>query len=223
MRNVRNPKPRITYLAAVSMAATMAITSMATPAFADSANPITTASTIDTTKSGSITIFKVKENNGKTIDNKGTQGATSATQTPMKNVEFSAIKVADIETLTTKNGVGVYFDNLDQDFKSLILNSAAKDKLTAAADEDGTVVANGSDPIVQRQDGSSDSQAYTTETMQKVMDTINAAQGGEKSLNDFVINNRGNKAKSIYTGTTDANGEIVLDNLPLGLYLVCET
>lgn len=223
MRNVRNPKPRITYLAAVSMAATMAITSMAAPAFADSANPITTASTIDTTKSGSITIFKVKENNGKTIDNKGVQGATSSTQTPMKGVEFSAIKVADIETLTTKNGAGVYFDNLDQDFKSLILNSAAKDKLTAAADEDGTVVANGSDPIVQRQDGSSDTQAYTTETMQKVMDTINAAQGGEKSLNDFVINNRGNKAKSIYTGTTDANGEIVLDNLPLGLYLVCET
>lgn len=205
------------------MAATMAMTSMAAPVFADSANPQITASTIDTTKSGSITIFKVKENNGKTIDNKGVQGATSSTQTPMKGVEFSAIKVADIETLTTKNGVGVYFDNLDQDFKSLILNSAAKEQFTAAADEDGTAVTNGSDPIVKRTDGSGDTQAYTTETMQKVMDTINAAQGGEKSLNDFVINNRGNNAKFIYTGTTDANGEIVLDNLPLGLYLVCET
>lgn len=223
MRDVRNPKPRVSYLAAISMAATMAMTSMAAPVFADSANPQITASTIDTTKSGSITIFKVKENNGKTIDNKGVQGATSSTQTPMKGVEFSAIKVADIETLTTKNGVGVYFDNLDQDFKSLILNSAAKEQFTAAADEDGTAVTNGSDPIVKRTDGSGDTQAYTTETMQKMLDTINAAQGGEKSLNDFVINNRGNNAKSIYTGTTNANGEIVLDQLPLGLYLVCET
>ncbi|MCI5759331.1 MAG: SpaH/EbpB family LPXTG-anchored major pilin [Eubacterium sp.] len=220
---MRNPKPRVSYLAAISMAATMAMTSMAAPVFADSANPQITASTIDTTKSGSITIFKVKENNGKTIDNKGVQGATSSTQTPMKGVEFSAIKVADIETLTTKNGVGVYFDNLDQDFKSLILNSAAKDQLKAAADTDGTAVTNGSDPVVTRPDVSGDTQAYTTETMQKMLDTINAAQGGEKSLNDFVISNRGNNAKSIYTGTTDANGEILLDNLPLGLYLVCET
>lgn len=222
---MRNPKPRVSYLAAISMAATMAMTSMAAPVFADSANPQITASTIDTTKSGSITIFKVKENNGKTIDNKGVQGATSSTQTPMKGVEFSAIKVADIETLTTKNGVGVYFDNLDQDFKNLILNSAAKDKMIAAADAnaDNTAVTNNSDPIVKRTDGSGDTQAYTTETMQKVMDTINAAQGGEKSLNDYVISNRGNNAKTIFTGTTDANGEIVLDKLPLGLYLVCET
>ncbi|MGN8739536.1 SpaH/EbpB family LPXTG-anchored major pilin [Bilifractor sp. HCP3S3_D3] len=216
-------KSRIKNLAAMSIAATMAMTSMAAPVFADSANPQITASTIDTTKSGSITIFKVKENNGKTIDNKGTQGATSATQTPMKGVEFSAIKVADIETLTTKNGVGVYFDNLDQDFKSLILNSVAKEQLTEAKDADGTLVTNGSAPVVTRPDGSGDTQAYTTETMQKVMDTINAAQGGEKSLNDFVINNRGNNAKTIFTGTTDANGETVLDKLPLGLYLVCET
>lgn len=220
---MRNPKPRVSYLAAISMAATMAMTSMAAPVFADSANPQITASTIDTTKSGSITIFKVKENNGKTIDNKGVQGATSSTQTPMKGVEFSAIKVADIETLTTKNGVGVYFDNLDQDFKSLILNSAAKDQLKAAADTDGTAVTNGSDPVVTRPDVSGDTQAYTTETMQKMLDTINAAQGGEKSLNDFVISNRGKNAKTIFTGTTDANGEIVLNNLPLGLYLVCET
>lgn len=222
---MRNPKPRVSYLAAISMAATMAMTSMAAPVLADSANPQITASTIDTTKSGSITIFKVKENNGKTIDNKGVQGATSSTQTPMKGVEFSAIKVADIETLTTKIGVGVYFDNLDQDFKNLILNSAAKDKMIAAADAnaDKTAVTNNSDPIVKRTDGSGDTQAYTTETMQKVMDTINAAQGGEKSLNDFVISNRGKNEKTIFTGKTDANGEMVLNNLPLGLYLVCET
>ena len=222
MKDIRNPNPRLKHLAAVGMAAAMAMTSMAAPVFADSANPVTVDATIDPGQKGSITLYKVKENNGNTIDFKGVEGAVSSAQTPMKGIEFTAVKIADIENLTTRNGVGVYFANLDQGFKSVILNSAAKDKLVPDADAAGELMINRTAPVGTRPDGSGNTQAYTAETMQEVMDTINSAQGGEKSLNDYVKNYDGDPS-GVRTGTTDAAGKATLNELPLGLYLVCET
>ena len=223
MKNTQNLKPGIKHLAAMSMAAAMVMTSMAAPVFADSANPATTNATIDTSLSGSITLYKVKENNGNTIDNHGVETAIRSTNTPMKDIEFTAMKIADLEDLTRNQGVGVYFDNLDPDFKSLILNSAAGDKLVAASNEGGESLAVRVRSSMRRPEESDGKEAYTSETMQDVMETINAAQGGEKSLNDFVRNNRGNASKTVYTGKTDANGKMIFSDLPLGLYLICET
>ena len=102
MKNTQNLKPGIKHLAAMSMAAAMVMTSMAAPVFADSAHPATTNATIDTSLSGSITLYKVKENNGNTIDNHGVETAIRSTNTPMKDIEFTAMKIADLEDLTRK-------------------------------------------------------------------------------------------------------------------------
>lgn len=174
------------------------------------AGTISTQSTIDTSKTGSIKIHKLisedaKHTTGLAVDN---QNLESVGQKPLAGVEFSYVKIGDLNQVTSKvdGETGLYY-TLTSDFTGVIKNAG---KTITASTVNGKTY-------------------YTAEN-------VNAAV---KSLNDLTIsaddgNNNGSrtgneilitfaKGKGTKMPVTDNTGTTTVSKLPLGLYLVAET
>ena len=70
----------------------------------------TTDYTIDTTKKTSLTLVKIKENDGHVKDGNGLADST-VTNVGMQGIQFGALKIADLVSVTGGNQIGFYFDN----------------------------------------------------------------------------------------------------------------
>lgn len=200
----------------------------------------TTQATIDKTKKGSITLYKYVDNNGTTVDAEGINYVGSATDMlaavrqqlgdndvfAEKGVQFRALKVADIDqvTETTANGIsvtGTYYTNIDSEFFKIMNQYLGDDKLVASESTHVT------DKRVD-DDTSNVDDHYETDELNEKMQTVNRkgalADGstsvtGEVALNRYLRSNN----STISFDTTDENGYTKIENLDLGLYLICET
>lgn len=214
---------------------------MATPTgvYAEEPTYTTTNATIDYSKKGSITLYKYVDNNGTTIDADGISYVGNATDMlaavrqqlgdndvfAEKGVNFKAVKVADIEQVseTTTNGVnvtGTYYTNIDEGFFDIMNKYLGDDALVASESTRIT-------------DGRTDSDAsevddhYESDEFNEKMQTVNRkaalADGsdsvtGEVALDRYLRQN----TNAIAFDTTDENGYTKIEDLDLGLYLICE-
>ena len=105
------------------------------PAFAQ--DVVTTGNTIDTTKTGSITLYKLHSVDGKSVDGTGLEQAV--TEQGIAGVKFNIVKVGDLAQIDTTeaSGVqaGVYY-TLSDDFKAQLAASGIT--ITPSVSKDGT-------------------------------------------------------------------------------------
>ena len=183
-------------------ACAMALTMAATPVMADDIG--VTKDTIDVNKTGSITIYKLKENSGNTSEGDGLKN-DSETREGMKNIVFTQKKIADFINVpgNSNQAAGIYFTNLDTDFTDMITSTFAD------VDLSGTVI-----------DGTT---YYTTDQMERILAAVEAENGdgktytGDTKIADYITDGGTDFA------ATDENGMTKLDGLPVGLYLIAET
>lgn len=212
----------------------------------------TSAGTIDTTKKGSITLYKFLDNDGASIDATGLPIAGNGSFTSQdivgtirqkvgndsimaeKGSKFKLLKVADIDQVTenTKgkiNTTGTYYTNIDQGFMGIMNDYLPADgKMTAS---ESTRVTDG------RSDDKAASEAndhYESDDLNAWILTVNRAAAkadgsasvtGESALNRYIRNHAESDKDTDYCKTfaaTDQNGYTMLNNLPLGLYLITE-
>ena len=193
-RNQSKRTAKVRRRLAACIAAVLAAVLFALPAFAA---VTTTPSVIDPDKKGSLTITKVKENDGYWAFHDGLPDE-SLTNVGMEGIIFKAVKVADIVTASDTTSAGTYFDNVDAGFLSIL----------------GTVPTKS---VGGRE-------YYTTEAISDALEAKldqTGATPGEVVVNNYVKNS---SASGAYTfAATDADGRTSLSDLPLGLYLVAET
>ena len=191
-----------------SAAGLMALSGTAT-AFAE--GETTTDNTIDTSKTGSITLYKLQSENGAVKDGTALeQDLEGVGQEGIEGVKFNYIKVgeiAQIDTSDATNGVqaGVYYTLTDA-FKA-----AMKDcniELAADVTKDGV-------------------EYFTAETVNAALKNANldeAAYGedvdGTETANEKLISFA--KASGTAMDATDADGKTSANGLSLGLYMVAE-
>ena len=200
-----------------------------------------TAPVIDRTKTGSITLYKYLDNNGKTVDADGVSLATSkedmlgaVRQTvgdndimPEAGVKFKAVKVADIEQVTEDthvggiNTTGTYYTNIDQGFFDIMNKYLGEDNALTASTS--TVITDGrGDDTTSNVDDH-----YESDELNEKIQTVNRAAAladGSDSVTGEVALNRylRQSANAISFDATDEYGYTSIDNLELGLYLICE-
>lgn len=174
---------------AVAAAAVMVL---GTTVFA--ADPVVTAATIDYTKTGTISLYKLVDNDGNVEDGTTLDGQQTG-RTALPGAVFSYLKIADIEQLTVDGTSRVYYKDLSEDFTAICTEAGVT--LT------GTTI--------------SSKTYYTAEALNAAMTAIKAADGGEAAFNAKL------KTKGTAMTATDASGYTEAANLPLGLYAVAET
>lgn len=174
----------------------------------------TTSSTLDETKTGSITLFKLVSEDGKHNTGTGLEtdlNGAQVGQTPLQGVGFNYLKVGDLEQVTGNNSTtsdntmtGVYYV-LDQGF----LEQLGKSGITPTATQ-----INGKN-------------YYTAEEINKALkslntsgvaydDSNNGSGAGNEMMNAYV------KANGTSMPKTDETGKTSVKGLDLGLYIVCE-
>ena len=203
----------------------------------------TTDAIIDRALTGSITLYKYLDNDGKSVDAEGVSYAENPADMvgvirelnedtsimPEKGVKFRLLKVADIDQITeTKNRLGItgtYYTNFDEDFFEIMNSYLGEDALKAS---DSTRVSDG------RADSSAASEVddhYESDELNaKMMQVIRSAAlpgnadsvTGEVALNRYVRMHTLQEGVCMEFADTDENGFTKLENLPLGLYLICE-
>ena len=154
---------------------------------------------IDRNRTASLTLIKLKENDGHVYTGSGKADA-QVTAAGMAGIRFGALKIADIENAAGDAAYGTYFTNIDSSFQNLLQE-------------------NGITLTPQTIGGKT---CYETETLVQAVNSMNAISGevpGEVKLNRFVA---GHSATNHMT-PTGADGKTVNNGLPLGLYLVAET
>ena len=166
------------------------------------AEPSTTSeNTIDTAKTGSITLYKLKSSNGQSVDS--TAQEMKVDEEGIPGVVFTYLKVGDIAQVdATVNGVvksGVYY-TMTADMSAFLTDNNIP--FTADLTKDGT-------------------NYYTSETMNALMKNINLNAGGATSLNEKV--NAFVKGKGVAMAATDEQGKTSANSLALGLYMIAET
>jgi len=118
------------------------------------AAPVTTASTIDETKKGQITIIKTVDATGTSLAANGLLGDYAA-NTPVEGIEFRYQKVADIENYNSAGVIGTYYTNVNTAFQTELTNNG----VTLKADKTvGT------------------KKYYKAETLMKALDSLNQDQ-----------------------------------------------
>ena len=161
---------------------------------ADTNSPV-----IDSTKTGSLTLYKLKENDGVVIDSKGNPVA-SPHGTGMAGIQFKVLKIAEIQTVVGDNKIGTYLYNLDSGFKQLCVdNHVTINQVTIGGNN-----------------------YYTTETLVEALYDVccrTTGTPGEVNVNTYVNDHQ----NSIELDVTDSDGKTEITELPLGLYLVAET
>ena len=156
---------------------------------------VSTSTAFDPSKTGSITLVKLRENDG--IMKKGTGLADSTVKNPgIEGIEFKAVRIAEYATGIDSGSIGTYFSNPDADFLALLAEKGIQ--------------------IEEEKSG-----LYTAEAIDSALTAMRGVTGtvpGEARINKYV------KAHASYTfPKTDGAGKAVLSGLPLGLYLVAET
>lgn len=169
---------------------------------------VTTDNTIDENKTGSITLYKLKSEDGAVKD--GTALEQDHDEKGIEGVKFNYVKVgelAQIDTDSATDGVqaGVYYTLTDA-FKNQMADCGVT--LTADVEKDGV-------------------QYFTAETVNAALKSANldeAAYGedvdGSETANEKLISFA--KASGTEMAETDADGKTSADGLQLGLYLVAE-
>ncbi len=162
------------------------------------AAPVTSMSTINPNQKGSITIYKKVENDGQMT--KGVDGLEKEdSRDALKGIEFTALKIADLETKAYNNQAGLYYTKLLPGFSSLAQNlgvtikNAGKTDVYKAEDIETA--------LYEMDHKSGDGSTYT----------------GETRINDLVRNN------GVKFNLTDAQGKTTMTSLNQGLYLIAET
>lgn len=193
-----------------------------------------TESIIDTTKTGSIQIYKYEENNGKMtegtgfVDENANKSKDNETRRPIKGVQFKGLKIADVVSVAGNDTVGTYYTNLNSNFTTL-LNEYGLSKVPKAKEFTGA-------------DADKNGKYYTTDSIESAMKQLNEAtvpatadsgadnekpghKGAERKLSGLqAVQNAVDEATgAVNFGYTDANGHAKAENLPLGLYLIAET
>lgn len=160
------------------------------------AEPSVTPETVDTSKTGSITLVKTAEPSGAWIEANGLEGEGIDDALPIKNITFKELKIADIEQYLYNGEVGTYYTNLNADFAGYL-------------DEAGyTLVADKIDDTKSY---------YTAKTLEDAVDYI--TKRSQFDVEQFVDTNE----KSVAFTDTDTNGRTVMTDMDLGLYLIAET
>lgn len=204
----------------------------------------TSNATIDFNKTGSITLYKYVDNNGKSVDASGV-ALTSEKENmlgvvrntlddseifPEAGVKFKAMRVADIDQVTenTTGGLsvtGTYYTNIDEGFFD-IMNKYLVDGQELVASESTRVTDGRVDNDFSEADDHYESDELNEKLLKvnrqnNVVISGNDSVTGEVALNRYLRQSSGER---VYTfGATDEYGYTSLSNLPLGLYLVCET
>ena len=167
----------------------------------------TTPATVDTSKTGSITIVKIKENDGKYEKAYGVED-DELTNVGMQGIEFKALKIADMVNVSGDDTVGMYFQNLDEDFINLITKNN----------------------VLYRSHTINGKTYYTTEDIENMLldlgdiTTAKSLDGTTEAPGEVqVINMVREKTTAVTFDKTDANGIAYKNELPLGLYLIAET
>lgn len=222
-------------------AAAMMVASVATPAFA-AGDVTTTDAVIDTSLKGTITLHKLLENDGRTVNANGLVNPDETRQ-PVEGVVFSLMKVADIMEVSDrvtyynpapndtrpsqigKDVVGVYYTNLDTHFIDTI-NSILGNTIDTDSDHKW-------DKRVEFA-GTPGQAYYTTEQMEYYLDLANDSVGdgtgqtatwtGETKLLDALSTYGTALNATDSTGTTSSKTtQATSTGLDLGLYIVGET
>ena len=187
------------------IATVLALSMSAMSVFADG-EITTTPATVDTTKTGSITIVKIKENDGKYEKAYGVEDE-ELTNVGMQGIEFKALKIADMVNVSGDNTVGMYFENLDDSFIQLITKNNINYQTTTI---------NGKT-------------YYTTEQIENMLEELKDISTA-MSLDDTqapgevqIINMVKGRDDAITFDKTDESGVAYKDEVPLGLYLIAET
>ena len=193
--------------------------------YANNENVGTKAATIDTSRKGSITLYKYIDNNGTTIDGTGAAYTADSAEMgdlikqklndndimPEKDVKFKLLKVADIQQVTngTDGTTGTYYTNFDETFLKYV-NQYSGNALTS------------SEKTTKEDAGATDAEKhYESDTVTAAMQKAIKANGGEEAFNAYV-GNHGETEDCKAFAATDENGSAKLDNLNLGLYLITE-
>lgn len=175
----------------------------------------------DSSKTGSITIYKYVANDYVAVDNKGlplnqsgydqTEAVRNATgnQTmlPEKGVSFGYLKIADFTAMSSGTSTEPYFTNVNSDFISMITQTYGI-SLTSVSLKD---------------DAGKTGTYYKTDEFTSAMGTlVNAPANGKTSMTgaDSVRSLISKSGKTF--GTTDEYGGTKVSDLPVGLYLVGE-
>lgn len=187
-----------------SAAALMAVGGIA-PAFAEDVT--VTGNTIDTTKKGSITLYKLQSTNG--ASKEGTALEQAHDEKGIAGVKFNLVKVgelAQIDTDDADNGIqaGVYYTLTDA-FKAKL--KAIDVECTADVSKDGV-------------------EYFTAETVNAALKAANDSEvadddeTGAEVANEQLINFA--KDNGIAMEATGEDGKTSKSELDLGLYLVAE-
>lgn len=169
---------------------------------------VTTDNTIDENKTGSITLYKLKSEDGAVKD--GTALEQDHTEKGIEGVKFNYVKVgelAQIDIDDADDGVqaGVYY-TLTSDFKNQMADCGVT--LTADVTKDGV-------------------EYFTAETVNAALKSANLDEAdygvdedGSETANEKLITFA--KSKGTEMAETDTDGKTSADGLQLGLYLVAE-
>ena len=181
----------------------------AVPAFAE--DVVTTDNTIDTTKTGSITLYKLKSEDGKTKEGTALeQDLAGVGQEGIEGVKFNYVKVGElkqIDTSSARDGVkaGVYYTLTDA-FKTKM----AECGVTLTADVTLNSI-----------------EYFTAETVNAALKNANldeasygADEDGSETANEKLISFA--KDSGAAMDATDEDGKTSANGLDLGLYLVAE-
>lgn len=171
----------------------------------------TTTATIDPTKTGSITLYKLVSKDAQHVDGTGTEQDTSlVSDKALEGVLFSYIKIGDLEQVTAPE------DEDDRTGLYYTLTSQFMDFVTSpeiGITPDATVI-----------EGKN---YYTADSINKLLRDINNIKArygddtdGSTSGNE--VTNAWVKANGSHMPYTDATGRTSVNNLPLGLYLIAE-
>ena len=156
---------------------------------------VTVTDSFDPSKTGSITLVKLRENDG--VMKNGTGLAdTTLRNTGMRGIEFSALRIAEYSVGNDNGSIGIYFTNPDSGFLELL---AAKG-IHIEAERNGL---------------------YTAEALDQGIKTMKGITGttpGETEINRYV-----KEHASCTFPRTETNGSTSVSGLPLGLYLIAET
>lgn len=188
-----------------SAAALMAVGGIA-PAFAEEV--VTTGNTIDTTKKGSITLYKLQSTNGASKDGTGLEQAHD--EKGIAGVKFNIVKVGELAQIdtnedATETQAGVYYT----------LTDAFKEKLAAIG-------------VTATADVTKDGVEYfTAETVNAALkaanqSTTSADDTGADIANEQLISFAKTSADKIEMDATAEDGKTSKGDLDLGLYLVAE-
>lgn len=192
-----------------SAAALMAVGGIS-PAFAEG---VVTASgnTIDPTKKGSITLYKLQSTDGASKDSTALE--QEVTEKGIEGVKFNIVKVGELVQVDINEGEvdqnaesGVYY-TLTDEFKAKLKAIGAE--VTADVTKDGV-------------------EYFTAETVNAAMKTANDNEAastdatGVDTANEQLIRFAKEATGIIEMDATDENGKTVKSDLDLGLYLVAE-